>query len=103
MLIVKPKVSVVGSRRRITRLDFVKNVASSARLTVFRAQIDVDRATVVRSNVLKGIYFYLNVHDDTGVLAMISRDSGKLIQTQYTREMAANTHLPLLVLHDTKK
>lgn len=51
-----------------------------------------------------GINFYLSQRNtDTGLLAMIARDSGHLIQKHYTREMASHTHLPLLVLHDTKR
>ena len=48
--------------------------------------------------MIGGINFYLNM--DAGLIAMIARDSGHLIQKHYTREMASHTHLPLLVLHD---
>jgi predicted Zn-dependent protease len=56
--------------------------------------------TIFSSNVINGINYYLDKKNDTGLLAMIARDSGHLIQKHYTREMASHTHLPLLVLHD---
>jgi predicted Zn-dependent protease len=49
-----------------------------------------------------GINAYLNENADTGLIAMMARDSGHLMQKHYTREMASHTHLPLLVLHDKK-
>jgi hypothetical protein len=50
--------------------------------------------------VIGGINFYLSENSDTGLVAMVARDTGHLIQRHYTREMASHTHLPLLVLHD---
>jgi nucleotide-binding universal stress UspA family protein len=102
LMIIKPKVRVVSVRPKGTRLDFLKDMERSALLSAFRPEIESDRATVFSSSVMKGINFYLNEHKDTGLLAMIARDSGQLIQKHYTREMASNTHLPLLVLHDAK-
>jgi predicted Zn-dependent protease len=53
--------------------------------------------------VISGIDFYLKEKkEDAGLIAMIARDSGHLIQKHYTRDMASHTHLPLLVLHDSK-
>jgi hypothetical protein len=69
-------------------------------LSLFNPEIKSDRVTVFSSNVIEGINLYLDKNKDTGLMAMIARDSGHLIQKHYTREMASHTHLPLLVLHD---
>jgi nucleotide-binding universal stress UspA family protein len=100
MLIVEPKVRVLGVRPKNTHLDPLKNMERDALLSLFRPEIESERATVFSGSVMGGINYYLNEHDDTGLLAMIARDSGHLIQKHYTREMASHTHLPLLVLHD---
>jgi len=72
-------------------------------LSLFNPEIESDRVTIFSSNVMGGINFYLKLKNmDTGLIAMIARDSGNLIQKHYTREMASHTHLPLLILHDTK-
>lgn len=102
LLMIKPKVRVLSVRPKKTRLDYLKDMERSALLSVFRPEIESERATVFSSNVMKGINFYINEHKDTGLIAMIARDTGQLIQKHYTREMASNTHLPLLVLHDAK-
>jgi hypothetical protein len=70
-------------------------------LSRFNPEIESESVTVFSGNVISGINFYLNKNEDTGLLAMIARDSGALIQKHYTREMASHTNLPLLVLHDT--
>jgi nucleotide-binding universal stress UspA family protein len=100
MLIVEPKVRVLGVRPKNTHLDPLKSMERDALLSLFRPEIEGERATVFSSSVMGGINYYLNEHDDTGLVAMIARDSGHLIQKHYTREMASHTHLPLLVLHD---
>ena len=69
-------------------------------LSVFNPEIESERATVFSSSVIGGINYYLNRTADTGLVAMVARDSGALIQKHYTREMASHTHLPLLVVHD---
>jgi hypothetical protein len=69
-------------------------------LSFFNPEIETERVTVFSSSVISGINFYLTQNKDTGLIAMIARDSGHLIQKHYTREMASHTHLPLLVLHD---
>jgi hypothetical protein len=70
-------------------------------LSFFNPEIESERVTVFSDNVIGGINYYLNEKNvDTGLIAMIARDSGHLIQKHYTREMASHTHLPLLVLHD---
>jgi nucleotide-binding universal stress UspA family protein len=103
LLILQSKIRVVSVRPKKTRLDYLKDMERSALLSAFRPEIESERATVFSSNVMKGINFYLNEHKDTGLLAMIARDSGQLIQKHFTREMASYTNLPLLVLHDVKK
>jgi nucleotide-binding universal stress UspA family protein len=102
LLIIEPKIKVLSVRPRNTDIDYLKRMERSALLSVFRPEIESERKTVFSSNVIKGINFYLNTHVDTGLVAMIARDTGNLIQKHYTREMASHTHLPLLVLHDAK-
>lgn len=103
LLMIEPKVRVVSVRRKNTDLDYLKRMERSALLSIFNPEIESDRATVFSRDVMGGINFYLNEHkEDTGLIAMIARDSGHLIQKHYTREMASHTHLPLLVLHDVK-
>jgi len=102
MLIVEPKLRVVNVRPRNTNLDFNADMERNALLSVFRPEIESERSTVFSSNVMSGINFYLNEHEDTGLVAMIARETGNLIQKHYTREMASHTQFPLLVLHDIK-
>ena len=71
-------------------------------LSFFEPEIETERITVFSGNVISGINFYLKENKDTGLLAMIARDSGHLIQKHFTREMASHTHLPLLVMHDAE-
>jgi len=100
LLIVEPKVRVLNVRPRNTKIDFLKKMERNALLSIFNPEIESERITVFSSNVISGINYYLNKHSDTGLVAMIARDSGKLIQKHFTREMASHTHLPLLVMHD---
>jgi hypothetical protein len=58
--------------------------------------------TVFNEIVIDGINFYLAKNKDVGLVGMIARDSGQLIQKHYTREMALHMHLPLLALNDAK-
>lgn len=102
LLITEPKLRVVSIRPKNTDLDFQKRMEREALLSVFRPEIETERITVFSSSVMGGLNFYLNEHEDTGLVAMIARDTGQLIQKHYTREMASHTHLPLLVLHDEK-
>jgi nucleotide-binding universal stress UspA family protein len=102
LLIIEPKVRVLSVRPKNTNIDYLKDMERKALLSVFNPEIESERITVFSSNVMSGINFYLNKHEDTGLLAMIARDSGQLIQKHYTREMASHTHLPLLVLHDAR-
>jgi nucleotide-binding universal stress UspA family protein len=102
LLIIDPKIRVLSVRPKNTELDFMKRMERNALLSIFSPEIEGERTTVFSGNVISGINFYLNIHSDTGLLAMIARDSGHLIQKHYTREMASHAHLPLLVLHDAK-
>jgi nucleotide-binding universal stress UspA family protein len=102
LLIVEPKVRVLSVRPKNTHLDFLKDMERRALLSVFSPEIESERVTVFSDSVMSGINFYLDKHDDTGLVAMIARDTGHLVQKHYTREMASHTRFPLLVLHDVK-
>jgi len=102
LLIIEPKVRVLSVRPKHTSLPDLKRMARDFLLSIFNPEIESERVTVFGSNVIDGINLYLNQNTDTGLIAMIARDSGHLIQKHYTREMASHTHLPLLVLHDAK-
>lgn len=100
LLIKESKVRVLNVRPENTRLSDEKRAERSFLLSVFQPEIEAHGFTMFSSSVIAGINAYLNENADTGLVAMMSRDSGRLIQKHYTREMASHTHLPLLVLHD---
>jgi nucleotide-binding universal stress UspA family protein len=103
LLIIEPKLRVLSVRSRNAELSRVKRKERDFLLSVFNPEIESERVTIFSKSVIGGINFYLNQRNlDTGLLAMIARDSGHLIQKHYTREMASHTHLPLLVMHDSK-
>jgi nucleotide-binding universal stress UspA family protein len=103
ILIIEPKLRVLSVRPKKAGLSGEKRMERDLLLSAFKPEIQSERVTVFSSNVIGGINFYLGQRKmDTGLLAMIARNSGGLIQKHYTREMASHTHLPLLVLHDTK-
>ncbi|HEY6978977.1 MAG TPA: universal stress protein [Chitinophagaceae bacterium] len=102
LLIKEPKIRVLNVRPENTGLSYEKRAERSFLLSVFQPEIETQRFTMFSSSVIDGINAYLNENADTGLVAMIARDSGRLIQKHYTREMASHTHLPLLVLHDRK-
>ena len=101
-VIIEPKISVLSVRPKNTELTDLKKMERDFLLSFFSPEIESERVTVFSSNVIRGIDYYLNKNMETGMVAMIARDSGALIQKHYTREMASHTHLPLLVLHDAK-
>lgn len=101
LLITEPKVKVVSIRPKNTDLDYMKRLQRDALLGLFNPEVESERVTVFSNNVMSGLNYYLDKNEDTGLIAMIARDTGQLIQRHYTREMASHTHLPLLVLHDT--
>ena len=100
LLIPDPKLRVLSVRPEKTGLSDLKRMNRDFILSVFNPEINSERVTVFSGNVISGINFYLTENSDTGLLAMVARDTGHLIQRHYTREMASHTHLPLLVLHD---
>src|SRR5262249_32893904 len=100
LLIVEPGVRVLSVRPKDTSLSNLKKAERRFLLSVFNPEIESESITIFSDNVISGINFYLNKNEDIGLVAMIARDSGQLIQKHYTREMASHTHLPLLVLHD---
>ena len=100
LLIVEPKVRVLSVRPKNTGLPDLKRLERDFLLSIFNPEIESHRMTVFSSGVMSGINYYLDQHADTGLLAMIARDTGHLIQKHYSREMASHTQLPLLVLHD---
>jgi len=102
LLIREPRLSVLSVRPKDTNLPSLKRKEREFLISFFNAEIKSDRATVFSDSVIGGINFYLNQKNtDAGLIAMIARDSGQFTR-HYTREMASLTHLPLLVLHDTK-
>jgi len=100
LLINNPKLRVLSVRPQKTGLPDAKRMYRDFLLSFFEPEINGERVTVFSGNVISGINFYLNQHKDTGLLAMVARNSGHLIQKHFTREMASHTHLPLLILHD---
>jgi nucleotide-binding universal stress UspA family protein len=102
LLIIEPKVRVLSVRPENTILPDLKRMERNFLLSVFTPEIESERITVFSDNVISGINYYLNKNHDSGLIAMIARDTGNLIQKHYTREMASHTHLPMLVLHDAK-
>jgi len=102
LLIVEPKIRVVSVRPEKKDLDDLKRMERNALVSRFTPEIPSEWITVFSNSVLEGINFYLNKNEDTGLIAMIARDSGHLIQKHYTREMASHTEFPLLVMHDDK-
>jgi nucleotide-binding universal stress UspA family protein len=103
LLIIEPKIRVLSVRPEKTRLSNAKRQERDYLISVFSPEIESERVTVFSTSVIAGINYYLGEkNEDTGLLAMIARDSGHMIQKHYTREMASHTHLPLLVLHDSK-
>ena len=100
-LIIEPKVRVLSVRPEDTELSDSKRMEREFLLSVFDPAIETERVTVFSNTVIEGINFYLSEKSrDTGLVAMIARDSGGLLRKHYTREMASHTHLPLLVMHD---
>ncbi|MBN7809944.1 universal stress protein [Algoriphagus sp. H41] len=98
-LMIEPKLRILNVRPKNTSLGFEQAMERSALLTRFRENIETERITVFDSNVMDGIKFYLHKHDDTGLLAMVARDTGGLFQRHFTHEMASITEYPLLVMH----
>ena len=103
MMLTDPAINVLSVRPKNTMLPDYQRLERDFLLSFFKPEIETERITVFSNNVISGINFYLEKKsEDTGLVAMIARDSGEMIQKHYTREMASHTHLPLLVIHDFK-
>ncbi len=102
LMLVEPKVRVLSVRPKSASLTMLKRMVRDQLLSFFSPEIESERITVFSGNVMDGIDFYLGKNKDAGLVAMIARDSGFLIQRHFTRQMASRTQLPLLVLHDDK-
>jgi nucleotide-binding universal stress UspA family protein len=102
LLIISPKINVLSVRPQNTILPDIKRMERDFLLSFFTPELETEKITVFGSNVINGINYYLNKNENSGLIAMIARDSGHLIQKHYTREMASHTHYPLLILHETK-
>ncbi len=99
LLIIEPKIRVLNVRPENTGLPDLQRIERDFLLSYFKPDIESERMSIFSDNVMSGINYYLKEKaSDTGLVAMIARDSGQLIQKHYTREMASHTHLPLLVL-----
>lgn len=99
-LMIDPLIKVISIRPENKDLDDGRRMERNALVSRFKPEITCEWATIFSNSVMGGINFYLNKHDDTGLVAMIARDTGHLVQKHYTREMASHTHYPLLVMHD---
>ncbi|HEY2349836.1 MAG TPA: universal stress protein [Puia sp.] len=102
LLIIEPKIRVLSVRPKNTSLSDSKRMERDLLLFMFKPEVETERVTIFSKSVIGGINYYLNMNNDTGMIAMIARDSGHLFQKHYTREMASHSHLPLLVLYDAK-
>ena len=102
MLTVDPKLSVLNVRPKHTVLYDLTKMERETLLSYFKPEVESERITIYNRNVIDGINLYLDKKTDICLIAMISHDSGDLIQKHYSREMALHTHLPLLVLHEVK-
>jgi nucleotide-binding universal stress UspA family protein len=100
LIIEEPKMRVLNIRPKNTRLNYLTRMERSALLSVFKPEVEAEPATVFSNNVMSGIRYYLDRNKDTGLVSMIARDTGNLIQKHFTREMASHSRYPLLVLHD---
>jgi nucleotide-binding universal stress UspA family protein len=101
-VIIHPKLRILNVRPKNTTLSYQQELKRSALLSSFGKEVETERITVFSNNVLDGINLYLDKNTDTGLVVMISRDSGGLFQRNFTQEMASITHHPLLVLIDRK-
>lgn len=74
-------------------------------LSVFRPEVDVAYLQIKGKTILDGIRHYLHQKADIDLLVMINRKHSfveSLFQVNHTHKMAYHTHLPLLVLPETK-
>ncbi|MCU0405251.1 MAG: universal stress protein, partial [Chitinophagaceae bacterium] len=98
-----PQLVVLNVRPENTRLPLYKRIERDFIQSLFRPEIDTTRATVFSSNIINGIKLYLDKKTDTGLVAMVAKETGAFLEKHYTKEMASHANLPLLVLHDKGK
>lgn len=102
-LMIEPKLRILNVRPKNTKLSPQKGLVRSALVSGFRDVLETERITVFSNNVLDGINFYISKNSDTGLIAMVARDSGGLFPHHFTQDMASITHYPLLVLNDSNR
>src|ERR1700750_1806744 len=91
LFIIEPKLRVLSVRPKDTKLALSKREERNFLMSFFSPEIETERVTFFGKSVLGGINFYLDEKNaDTGLLAMIARDSGHVVQKHYTREMASH-------------
>lgn len=99
-LMIEPKLRVLTVRPKNTKLNFQQELQRENLLSAFGESVDTEKVTVFSDNVMDGIKYYLEKNADTGMIVMISRDSGGFFQRHFTREMASATQYPMLVLNE---
>lgn len=102
LMIIEPKIKVLNVRPKKTKLNDLAESERHWLLSFFKPEIESERITVFSNDVISGINYYIKKHEDVKLVAMIARNSGLLLEKNYTRAMASHTHLPLLILHDRK-
>lgn len=100
LLFKSPQLVVLNVRPEKTTLPTYKRIERQFIQSLFRPEIETTRVTVFNKNILRGIKLYLDKKTDTGLIALIARSSGALLEKHYTQEMASHADLPLLVMHD---
>jgi len=101
-VMIEPKLRILNVRPKDTKLNHQKVKVRAALVSGFKDLLETEPTTVFSNKVLDGINFYLTNHADTGMIAMIARNSSGIFQPHFTQEMASITHFPLLVLKDLK-
>lgn len=101
-LMIHPKLRILNVRPKNTKIRADKYLQRSVLLSSFGEEVETERITIFSKNVLDGINFYLEKNADTGLVVMISRESGGLFKKKFTKEMAYITQYPLLVLNALK-
>lgn len=101
-LMIAPRLRVMNVRPKNTILGFDQELERKALISRFSEGIETEQITVFADNVMDGINFYLDKNADTGMIAMIARDSNGLFQRSLTKNMAALTTYPLLVLSNSE-
>lgn len=95
-----PKLKILNVRPKDASLGYEKRLQRRSLISAFSEVAETEKATVFSNTILDGIQFYLEKNEDTGLIVMISKDSGGLFQRHFTHEMAAVTHYPLLILKE---